>query len=436
MFWEIFLLLLLIVANGAFSMAEIALFSSRKARLQKRAELGDEGSRQALELANSPNEFLSTVQIGITLIGVLAGAFGGATVAENLGEQLNAIPAIAPHGKVAAFAIVVTLITYLSLVIGELVPKRLALTHPEQIASRMARPMKALSRLASPMVRLLSWSTDAGVKILGVKPSAEPPISEDEIKGLIEQGLGAGVFHLAEKEMLESVFRLDRQTVGEIMTPGTRIVWLDLDDPPEANWRKIVTSGHSRFPVYQGNRDNVMGAATVKALWANSAVMGAVDLRSVLFQPTIVPESMKALKLVETFRKTGQHFALIADEFGSVQGLVTLHDVVEALVGLLPEKGQRNQPTARHREDGSWIIDAAMEIVDAKRVLKIKKLPGEGNSEFVSLGGFIIYQLGRIPAEGDKVVSSGFVFEVIDMDHQRIDKILVSRLASQKQAKA
>jgi putative hemolysin len=434
MFWEVALIVLLLVANGVFAMAEIAVVSARKSRLQKQAEHGNERAREALALANSPNDFLSTVQIGITLVGVLAGAFSGATLADRLGGWLDQYAWIAPHGHAAAFAIVVSIITYFSLIFGELVPKRLALNNPEKIAALVARPMGILSKLASPVVFFLSWSTDCSLKAIGLRPENEPPVSEDEVRGLIEQGLGAGVFHQAEKDMVEGVFRLDEQMVGDLMTPATRIVWLNLDDPDEASWRAIVASGHSWFPVYQGNRDNVVGVVSVKALWANSSLTGATNLRSVVSQPVVVPESMLALKLVENFRKTGLHFALVADEFGSVRGLVTLHDVVEAIVGTLPEKGQRSRPQARRREDGSFLIDAAMDIVDVKRSLRIKKLPREERGEFLSIGGFLIDQLEHIPTEGEKVVSSGYVFEVVDMDHQRIDKILATKLGGAKPA--
>lgn len=430
MFWEIALIFLLLVANGVFAMAEIAVVSARKTRLKKLAEQGNEKARAALALANSPNDFLSTVQVGITLIGVLAGAFSGATLADRLGEWLNTYAWINPRGGAIAFALIVSLITYFSLILGELVPKRLALNNPEKIAAAVAMPMGLLARLAAPVVSFLSWSTDSVLGLLGLRQSEDPVVSEDEVTGLLEQGLGAGIFHQAEKEMVEGVFRLDEQLVGDLMTPASRIVWLNIEETADANWRKVVASGHSQFPVYQGSRDNVIGAVSVKALWANVALTGTADLRSVMHQPLIVPHSMLALRLVETFRKSGQHFALVADEFGSVLGLVTLHDIVEAIVGQLPEKGQRSRSNARHRDDGSWMIDAAMEVADLKRLLRIKRLPREESGDFVSIGGFLIDQLGHIPQEGEKVVAAGYVFEVIDMDHQRIDKIQATKLGA------
>lgn len=426
MFFEIGLIFILLLANGAFAMAEIAVVSARKARLKKRAEKGDERARAALDLASAPNDFLSTVQVGITLVGVLAGAYSGATLAARLGAWLNTFPWIEPRGETIAFAIVVSLVTYFSLVLGELVPKRIALNDPERIASAVAMPMKALAKMAAPIVWFLSWSTGKTAAALGLRDAGEPPVSEDEVKGLIEQGLGAGVFHRAEKEMLDGVFRLDAQTAVQLMTPRSRITWLNIDDPPDTSWRRIVRSGHSQFPVYQGHRDNIIGMVTVKALWANMALAGAVDLRSVLAEPLVVPETMRAGKLLELFRKSGRHMALVSDEFGDIQGLVTLHDVVEAIFGQLPDKEQRQQLAARRRQDGSWVVDAALEIAEVKRALEIRHLPGEEKGDFVSLGGFLIAQLGHIPQEGEKVVAAGYVFEVIDMDRQRIDKVLAA----------
>ena len=428
MIWELILLLTLLVANGGFAMAEIAMVSSRKVRLQKRADAGDEGARAALQIIAEPNHFLSTVQVGITLVSVLAGTFSGATLSDRLGLWLNGFTWIAPHGDKLAFSIVVVVMTYFSVIIGELVPKRLALGNPELIASKTARPLNAISRMTAPAVAFLTWSSDIILKIIGLRPSTEPVVSEDEIRGMLDQGLGAGVFHQKERDMVEGVFRLDRQMVGELMTPSSRIVWLNLDDSDEDSWRKVVAGGHSQLPVFQGHRDNLVGVVSVKALWANLSLTGKVTLREVVTQPLVVPESMLAHRLVDTFRQSGQHLALVVDEFGMVQGLVTLHDVVESIVGVLPEKGQRGRPGARRREDGSWLIDAAMDVGEVRQLLKIRRLPGEERSEYLSLGGFIIYQLEHIPEEGERVVSMGHVFEVIDMDRQRIDKVLVSRL--------
>jgi len=429
MIWEIILIFVLLMANGAFAMAEIAIISSRKVRLQRKAEQGDERARDALLLANSPSEFLSSVQVGLTLVSIVTGALGGATLADRAGEWLQVqMPWLGKYGHTVAFVLVVGTLAYVSLVIGELVPKRIALGNPEGIAVVVAKPMRAVLRLAAPLVAFLSWTGDLCIRIIGTRASDEPIVSEEEVRGMIEQGLGAGVFHQREKEMLEGVFQLDQLLVADLMTPSARIVWINLDDPPEVVNRTIVGSGHSRFPVYQGNRDNVVGVVEVKALWANVALVGATDVRNVMFPPLVVPESVPAVRLLETFRSTGRHLALVSDEFGMIQGLITLHDVVEAIVGQLPEKGLRQQPAVKRREDGSLLVDAALEIGEFKRVARIKRLPGEERGEFLSVGGFLIDQLEHIPEAGEKVVAAGHVFEVIDMDLHRIDKILVTKV--------
>jgi len=429
MIWEIILIFALLIANGAFAMAEIAIISSRKVRLQRKAEQGDERARDALLLANSPSEFLSSVQVGLTLVSIVTGALGGATLADRAGEWLQVqMPWLGKYGHTVAFILVVGTLAYVSLVIGELVPKRIALGNPEGIAVVVAKPMRAVLRLAAPLVSFLSWTSDLCIRMIGTRASDEPIVSEEEVRGMIEQGLGAGVFHQREKEMLEGVFQLDQLLVADLMTPSARIVWINLDDSPELVNRTIVGSGHSRFPVYQGNRDNVVGVVEVKALWANVALVGATDVRSVMFPPLVVPESVPAVRLLETFRSTGRHLALVSDEFGMIQGLITLHDVVEAIVGQLPEKGLRQQPAVKRREDGSLLVDAALEIGEFKRVARIKRLPGEERGEFLSVGGFLIDQLEHIPETGEKVVAAGHVFEVIDMDLHRIDKILVTKV--------
>jgi putative hemolysin len=429
MIWEIILIFALLIANGAFAMAEIAIISSRKVRLQRKAEQGDERARDALLLANSPSEFLSSVQVGLTLVSIVTGALGGATLADRAGEWMQEqMPWLGKHGHAVAFVLVVGSIAYVSLVIGELVPKRIALGNPEGIAVVVAKPMRAVLRLATPVVSLLSWTSDLCLRMIGTRASDEPVVSEEEVRGMIEQGLGAGVFHEREKEMLEGVFQLDQLLVADLMTPSARILWLNVDDVPEVTNRAIVASGHSRFPVYQGNRDNVVGVVEVKALWANMALAGTADLRSVMFPPLVVPESLPAVRLLETFRSSGRHLALVSDEFGMIQGLITLHDVVEAIVGQLPEKGLRLQPTVKRRDDGSLLVDASVEIGEFKRVARIKRLPGEERGEFLSIGGFVIDQLEHIPEAGERIVAAGHVFEVVDMDLHRIDKILVTKV--------
>ena len=424
---EIILIVALLLANGLFAMAEMAVVASRKARLKNMVDEGSAGARLALALANSPGRFLSTVQVGITFVGVLASAIGGASIADRLGEIFEQIPAIAPYANVLSLTIVVAAITYLSVIIGELVPKRIALNNPERIASALARPMHSLARFLSPLVNLLSFSSDSLMAALGIRKPKEAVVSEEEVRVLIDEGLSAGIFKKAEKEMVEGVFELDEQSAGDLMTPRARMIWLSLDDTDEENWRRIAGSGHSHFPVYQETRDNVVGMVSVKSLWANLSLAGRVELRALVTPPLYVPTTMPAGKLIEAFKKSAKHISLVVDEFGGLQGLVTLNDVMMAIVGNLPEREQRHEPKAHLRQDGTWVVDAMLDIDDVKKSLGIDEdLPGEETNRFSTLGGFILHQLGHIPRETEKFLWDRFEFEIIDMDRQRIDKVLVT----------
>lgn len=414
-------------------MAEIAVVASRKARLKNMSDEGSSGARLALALADSPGKFLSTVQVGITFVGVLASALGGANIAEKLAHAMTDVPGMAPYAEYLALIFVVATITYLSVIIGELVPKRIALNNPERIAAAIARPMNGLSKIFSPLVNFFNLSSDSLMAALGIRKAKEAVVSEEEVRVLIDEGLSAGIFKKAEKEMVEGVFELDEQTAGDLMTPRARMIWLSLDDTDEENWRRIAGSGHSHFPVYQETRDNVIGMVSVKSLWANLSLAGRVELRALTTPPLYVPTAMPAGKLIEEFKKSGKHIALVVDEFGGLQGLVTLNDVMMAIVGNLPEREQRHDPKAMHRQDGSWIIDAMLDIDESKKNLEIDEdLPGEGANRFSTLGGFILHQLGHIPREGEKFQWDRFEFEVIDMDRQRIDKVLVTPKAPKK----
>lgn len=430
---EITFIFLLLFANGLFSMAEIAVVTSRKARLKNMADEGTTGSKLALSLANSPGKFLSTVQVGITFVGVLASALGGARLSERLSAVLAKIPAFENYAEAVALTIVVGAITYLSVIIGELVPKRIALNNPERIASTLARPVNGLAKLFSPLVNLLNISSDFLMALLGIRKPKESVVSEEEVRVLIDEGLSAGIFKKAEKDMVEGVFELDEQTAGDLMTPRARMIWLSLDDEDDENWRRIAGSGHSHFPVYQGTRDNVIGMVSVKSLWANLSLAGRVELRALVTPPNYVPTAMPAGKLIEAFKKTGKHIALVVDEFGGLQGIVTLNDVMMAIVGNLPEREQRHDPKAVLRQDGTWLVDAMLDIDETKNSLGIDEdLPGEDDNRYSTLGGFLLHQIGHIPREGEKFTWDRFEFEVIDMDRQRIDKVLVTAKAPKK----
>lgn len=423
---EILIILLLVIANGMFAMSEIAVVSARKARLQELAEDGDTKAQAALELANSPNRFLSTVQVGITLIGILAGAFGGATLAGRLATYLDLVPFLSNYSQAISFGLVVAAITYLSIVIGELVPKRLALASPEKIAALVATPMQWLSKIAYPVVYLLTSSTDSILRLLGAGgASNEPLVTEEEIKVLIRQGAEAGTFEIAEQDMLERVFRLGDQHVGSLMTPRFDITWLDINDSAESNRRKMIESHHSRFPVCQDNPDHVLGVVNVTDLLARSLLNQPIDLIDMLRQPLFIPESTRALKVLEMFKQSGTHIALVVDEYGVTQGIVTLNDVMEVIIGDVPFADQPHESPAIQREDGSWLLDGTLPIEKFKEIFEIEEIPGEERGNFQTLGGFVITQLGRIPTSSDHFEWNTLRLEVVDMDGNRVDKVLV-----------
>ena len=417
------IIFVLILANGVFAMSEIALVSSRKARLQQRAEAGDAGAARALELAEHPNRFLSTVQIGITLVGILAGAFGGATIAAEVDVYLERFPDLAPYSEAIALGGVVLVITYLSLVLGELVPKRIALSHPERIAAAIARPMHLLSRAASPLVTLLTGSTDGLLGLLGIRKSNEPPVTEDEIAALIEQGTEAGVFEEEEQELVERVFWLGDQRAVSLMTPRHKLVWLDVNDPLEVNQEKMIHHRFARFLVCDGSVDRVLGMVQVTDLWAQLLAGEPLDLQRSLRKPLFVPESTRALRLLEMFRESGVHLAVVLDEYGGTEGLVTLNDVLEEISGDLTAT---TEPRVVQRQDGSWLVDASLPMDDFWEALELEERRDEPRTDYHTLGGFVFTQLGRLPATGDWFESIGLRFEVVDMDGNRVDKVLVS----------
>ena len=423
--FEIVVILLLLVVNGVFAMTEIAIVTARKARLRQLASGGNARAGLALALAESPNRFLSTVQIGITLVGILAGAFGGATIAEELAKPLAAAPVLGAYSDAIALGIVVLAISYFSLVVGELVPKRIGLGHPERISLLVARPMQALSVIAGPAVRFLSFSTDGLLRLLAIKPQKEAIVSEEEVKVLMQEGLRAGAFQKVESDIVASVLDLDRLMARDIMTPRPKVIWLNRDDPHETVWHKIVVSGHSFFPVYEGNRDRVVGVVSVKAIYANLAAGVGVNLKDLVVAPLIVPATQNVLQLVETFKKSGKHLALVADEFGGIAGLVTLNDVMEAIVGDFPSQDERARPAAQQRPDGTWLIDAMIEIEGVERALPGFMVEDSASKDYQTLAGYVVKRLGHMPKEGETFEAHGYVFEVLDMDRHRVDKVLV-----------
>lgn len=423
---EILFIFSLIIANGVFAMAEMAVVSARKARLQHLVNEGNAKARIALELANFPDRFLSTIQIGITSVGILAGAIGGATIAEQLGSRLRAIPVLSPYSEAIGVGIVVLGITYLSLVLGELVPKRLALNNPERIASLMARPMRALSIASSPVVKLLGVSTHFILSILRIRESTEPPVTEEEIKVLIEQGTKFGIFEESEQYMLKNVFRLGDKRVSALMTPRLDIVWLDVDAALDVIREKVVSAHYSRFPVCKGGLDNVVGIVKAREFLACSSDSD-FDWKKLIRKPLLIPESRSALDTLESFKRAHLHIALVVDEYGAVEGLVTTNDILEAIVGDITSSGQ-GEGYVVQREDGSWLLDGALSLDDLKEILPVGQFPGEERGLYQTLAGFIMTSLGRVPSTADSFEWRGLLFEVVDMDGKRIDKVMVTPL--------
>lgn len=423
---EIIIILLLILLNSIFAMAEIAIVSARKSKLRHQANEGSKNAQAALDLAESPSRFLSTVQIGITFVGIFAGAFGGGTIAKSLSSNLKNIPLIASYADSIAIFLVVALITYLSLIIGELVPKRIALNNPEAIAKFMAYPMNLLSSIASPFVTLLTFSTDWILRFLQIKQSGEPTVSDEEIKMLMGEGARVGIFNLAEKDIVERTLKLSDKKINSLMTPRKEIVWLELDSPFKTLRNKIAKHPHAHFPVCRDSLDKVVGVARAEDILTNFLMEEKIELQKFTHKPLFVPESMDALKLLELFRKTGIHMSLVVDEYGSVQGLLSLTDILEAIVGDIPSFNELVDKEIILREDGTHLIDGLVPIEEFKEYFHFKRLPEEHTGVFHTIGGFVMHKLGHIPTTGDKLEWGNHKFEIVDMDGNRIDKILIS----------
>jgi putative hemolysin len=426
LWFEIAIILLLIVANGVFSMSEISVVAARKIRLHQRAEDGDDRARLALKLAQAPEQFLSTVQVGITLVGVLAGAYGGATLAAPLSEELGAFPALAPYAEGAALGLVVAGITVLSIIIGELVPKSIGLRYPESIASRVAGPMMVLSRIGGPVVHVLTASTNVIMRLAGFKPISGPSLTEDEIRAVISEGAESGVLEAAEESIVQRVFQLGDQRVAAIMTPRVDIEWVDVDITTDELREFLLSHTHTEFVVCEDNLDQALG--TVRAAELLPAVLkgGAIDLRALLREPLFVPDSMAVFKLLEAFRASHRHLALVLDEFGAVEGLVSVTDLLEGLVGALPDDASDSHGEFVRRDDHSWLVDGSASIEEVAVKFELEPPPDEAGA-YHTLAGFVMARLGRIPYTADRFDYSGFRFEVVDMDGRRVDKVMVTR---------
>jgi putative hemolysin len=422
---DLLILLSLVLLNGFFSLAEMAIVSSRKARLRHEAEQGKKNYRLALETAENPSRFLSTIQVVITLIGTLAGAFGGATVARSLEDALRAIPFLAATAGPVSVAIVVIVTAFVSVVLGELVPKNIALARPESVAAAVIGPVRLFARIFAPLSRLLSATTDGLIALLGVKPGQEPSVTEDEVRVLIAQGAETGVFEQREREMVEGVLSLGDRRVTSLMTPRPEVVQVDLRDAPSEARRRIVEySRYGYLPAVDGDLDKVIGLLPVKECLAAIASGAFRDPREFLRDCVFVPESFSALKTFTSLKASGVRTALILDEYGGVAGLVSLSDLVESIVGDIPGKGEEDEPSIDRRQDGSYLVDGAFPLGRFTRELGLGEAPSD---DYDTVAGLVLDRMGKIPRAGDTCAWEDCRFEVVDMDGNRIDKLIVTK---------
>ena len=421
---ELLVVLALTVFNGVLAMSELAVVSSRRARLDHMAGSGNRGARAALKLIEDPSRFLSTVQIGITLVGILVGAFSSATLADKLGDGLDTFPFIAPYGDPVGIGLVVLGITYLSLIVGELVPKRIAMTDPERVASTVAPAMNGLSRIASPAVWLLKASTDTVLRLLGLRGEKEVTVTEEEVRSLITEGTQAGIFVPQEREMIEGVMRLADRSVRVIMTSRTDLAWLDIADSREEIVRVLSEERYSRLLICRGSIDDPVGVVHTKDLLGPALRNEPIELAKLMVPPLIVPDRTPVLRVLDLFKKQGLHMAVVVAEFGTTEGVVTPTDVLEAIAGELPERGEKPELAMVSREDGSWLVDGLVPIDEFEDRTGIRGLREEGS--FHTIAGFVLSQLGHLPSTGESFLFRDIKFEVVDMDQRRIDRILVA----------
>jgi putative hemolysin len=425
---EIFLLFVLILVNGVFAMSEIALVTARRGRLQKMADDGSPGAASAIKLAEEPTRFLSAIAIGITSIGLLNGVIGEAVLARPMSIWMQGLGVDKDHADLGSTALAVIVLTYFTIVIGELVPKRVAQIRPEAIARFVARPMQLLGIVTRPFVKLLTLSTEILLRLLGLRDKTNHVVTQEEIHSLLEEGSDAGVIDPHEHEMARNVFRLDDRAVVSLMIPRLELVHLDVEDPLEENLKKIQESDHSRFPVCAGGWDEVLGMASTKMLLGQMLRGETIDLRANLQPAVFVPETMNGTDLLASFRTSDVHSAIVVDEYGDVQGMVTLHDLLEAITGEF-HTSNREDSWAVQRDDGSWLLDGMLAIPELKDILGLRSVVEEERGRYHTLAGMLMQLLGRVPVETDHVEWEKWRFEIVDMDGQRIDKVLATALA-------
>ncbi len=429
---DIFIILGLILVNGIFAMSEIAVVTSKRIRLQKLSENGSRGAQAALDLSDSPSRFLSTIQVGITLIGIFNGAFGEASLVERLTPEVALIPVVSVYAREVALAIVVVGITFASLILGELVPKRIAMQYPEVVASLVAAPMLWLSRLMGPFVKVLTGTTEFILRILGMHHKKDDAVTEEEIAGLFREGTDAGLFEKTEHDIVSRALRLDDQRVAGLMTPRLDVHFIDLEDPIEVNLAKIADSSYNRFPVCRGDISHVIGIVHAGSLFEQAIrgkAINTVDIAAAIRPPLFVPETISAMQLLETLKKNRAELALVIDEYGEIEGIVTLSDVLGALVGDVSVIDEHHEVDGVRRDDGSWLIDGGVSFDRFRELLETDvRFPEEASGTYHTLAGFVMTFLGHIPQMSDSFEWEGYRIEVVDMDRNRIDRLLITKL--------
>jgi putative hemolysin len=424
---NVLIIFVLFFFNAIFAMYEIAMVAARKTRLEQRVDEGSKGAADALELLSDPDQqYLSTVQIMITMIDTLAGGIGGASLSGPLAAQLQKIPFLADYVGTIALVLVVIVITYFSIVMGELIPKRLAVSKPENVVTRLSPMIRIMTRVFKPLTKFLSASTNFGLKILRINTDKGPSITEEEIKSYINEGSFIGVIEEAERDMVTGVFRLGDRRVEALMTPRLEMSWIDINAPSYEIWQQILDTPHSRIPVADGDLDKVLGYIQIRGLLGQMPDDANFDLREFIREPIYLPENMAALKALDNIQTSGVHLAMVVDEFGGITGMVTDYDILEAIVGEIPEDSEDTDSLAVQREDGSWLFDGLIIIDQLKEILDLDDMPGEDKAAYQTLSGFVMSQLGRIPKTGGKFRYENYDFEVVDMDGRRVDRVLVS----------
>ncbi|WP_172635922.1 hemolysin family protein [Desulfitobacterium dichloroeliminans] len=425
---SIIIVIILIMANGLFAMTEIAIVTSKKNRLVSAKEKGDSRAAYALKLTEDPNQLLSTIQIGITLIGVITGAFGGATIAGQLAEYVDDIAVLAPISYQFSFFLVVGLSTYLSLIIGELVPKRIGMGNPEKVACRVAKPMYYFSKFGRPLIWFLSKSTELVLKLLRIKPSTEPNVTEEEITSLIEQGVYSGVVEEIEQDMMEQIFDLGDRRLADILTPRTQIVWIDIEDSFVDIISQMNESPHSKFPVGKDSLDDFQGILHTKDVFAKMVSGEDFEIADCIKDTLIHPESMKVFQALKTFQVAGRHEAMVIDEYGGIEGFVTLHDIMENIIGDMPLREEQTDPEIIEKDELSWLADGLVAIDTFRRYFDLEDADMPYTGSYHTLGGFITNHIGDIPKVTERVIVGNLRLEVVDMDHVRVDKVMITKV--------